>query len=84
VTGARELGRERQSDVPQSDDSDSHRCESRWVDRVNRPPSRLLKLNFSSMRNLIGRALTPAVVGVACARHLAWYVSYQMSGEARS
>jgi hypothetical protein len=43
-----------------------------------------LKLNFSSMRNLIGRALAPAAIGVACARHFAWYVSYQMSGEARN
>ena len=35
------------------------------------------------MTQLIGRALGPAALGVACARHLAWYVSYQMSGEAR-
>ena len=84
VTDPRELHRERQSDVSETDDSDSHRMQSRWADRSDRPPPRPLKVNFSSMRHLIGRALIPAVVGVACARHLAWYVSYQMSGEARS
>jgi len=36
------------------------------------------------MRRLIGQALAPAVIGVNCARHIAWYVSYQMSGEART
>lgn len=29
------------------------------------------------------RFLVPAVLGLSAARHLAWYVSYQVSGEAR-
>jgi hypothetical protein len=32
------------------------------------------------MRRLLGPALTPAMIGVNVARHVAWYVSYQMSG----
>ncbi len=36
------------------------------------------------MNRLIGQALKPAVIGVSWARHIAWYVSYQMSGEART
>jgi len=36
------------------------------------------------MRRLLGHCLVPAVAGVAAARHLAWYVSYQMSGDARN
>ena len=30
------------------------------------------------------RLLTPLTVGLGAARHLAWYVSYQMTGETRS
>ena len=30
------------------------------------------------------RLLTPFSVGIDAARHIAWYVSYQMSGETRS
>jgi hypothetical protein len=30
------------------------------------------------------RLLAPLSIGVTAARHLAWYVSYQMSGETRS
>ena len=30
------------------------------------------------------RILAPAAFGVAAARHLAWYVSYHVSGEPRS
>ena len=29
------------------------------------------------------RLLAPVTLGVSAARHLAWYVSYQVSGEAR-
>jgi hypothetical protein len=29
------------------------------------------------------RLLTPVVIGVSAARHLAWYVNYQLTGEAR-
>jgi hypothetical protein len=29
------------------------------------------------------RILSPAALGLTAARHLAWYVSYQVSGEAR-
>jgi len=29
------------------------------------------------------RLLVPAVVGVSLARHLAWYLSYQVSGDSR-
>jgi hypothetical protein len=29
------------------------------------------------------RFLTPAALGLNAARHLAWYLSYQVSGEAR-
>jgi len=36
------------------------------------------------MRRLLGHCLIPAFVGVNAARHLAWYVSYQMSGETRN
>jgi len=32
---------------------------------------------------VLGHCLTPAVIGIGAVRHLAWYVSYQMSGEAR-
>jgi len=39
---------------------------------------------LSLMRRLLGHCLVPAVAGVAAARHLAWYVSYQMSGDARN
>ena len=46
------------------------------------PPS-ALRLDSAAMLKLIGRALAPAAIGVSCARHVAWYVSYQMSGEAR-
>ena len=35
------------------------------------------------MRRFFGHCLMPAAATVAAARHLAWYVSYQMSGEAR-
>jgi hypothetical protein len=30
------------------------------------------------------RFLVPVTLGVSAARHLAWYVSYQLSGEART
>jgi hypothetical protein len=30
------------------------------------------------------RLLVPMVLGVSAARHLAWYVSYQVTGEART
>jgi hypothetical protein len=30
------------------------------------------------------RLLVPVTLGVSAARHLAWYVSYQLSGEART
>lgn len=35
------------------------------------------------MGRVLGHCLTPAVIGLGAVRHLAWYVSYQMSGEAR-
>ena len=30
------------------------------------------------------RLLVPVAIGVSAARHLAWYVSYQVTGEPRS
>jgi hypothetical protein len=30
------------------------------------------------------RLLVPMTLGVSAARHLAWYVSYQVTGEART
>jgi hypothetical protein len=33
---------------------------------------------------MMKRLLVPVVLGVSAARHLAWYVSYQVTGEARS
>ena len=30
------------------------------------------------------RLLVPALVGVSVARHVAWYVSYQVSGTSRA
>jgi hypothetical protein len=32
------------------------------------------------MKRFLTPALTPALMGINAARHLAWYVSYQMSG----
>jgi hypothetical protein len=32
---------------------------------------------------MMKRLLTPWTIGVSAARHLAWYVSYQVSGETR-
>jgi hypothetical protein len=32
------------------------------------------------MKRLLGPALTPAMMGINAARHLAWYIRYQMSG----
>jgi hypothetical protein len=32
------------------------------------------------MKRLLTPALTPAMMGVNAARHFAWYISYQMSG----
>jgi len=32
----------------------------------------------------MGRILVPWSVGVSAARHLRWFVSYQISGQARS
>jgi hypothetical protein len=34
--------------------------------------------------NIMKRLLVPVSLGLNAARHLAWYVSYQISGEARS
>jgi hypothetical protein len=39
-----------------------------------------VKVNFPSMKRLLGPALTPAMVGVNVARHVAWYINYQMTG----
>ena len=33
---------------------------------------------------LVKRILVPAVLGVSAARHLAWYLSYQVSGSSRA
>jgi len=30
------------------------------------------------------RLLQPAVIGLTAARHLAWYLSYQVSGQSRA
>jgi hypothetical protein len=35
------------------------------------------------MARQMKRLLVPVSLGVSAARHLAWYVSYQVSGEAR-
>ena len=43
---------------------------------TDRPP---LPLAFESMKLII----RPWIMGVSAARHLAWYVNYQMTGEAR-
>lgn len=51
-----------------------------WRTCRRRPPP---KVNFSSMGRVLGHCLTPAVIGIGAVRHLAWYVSYQMSGDAR-
>jgi len=34
--------------------------------------------------NVMKRLLVPWALGVSAARHLAWYVSYQVTGEPRS
>jgi hypothetical protein len=33
--------------------------------------------------DVMRRILSPLTVGVSAARHLAWYLNYQMTGEAR-
>ncbi|GIK76363.1 MAG: hypothetical protein BroJett022_00530 [Actinomycetes bacterium] len=35
------------------------------------------------MGRVLGHFLTPAAIGLGAVRHIAWYVSYQMSGETR-
>jgi hypothetical protein len=47
--------------------------DTRTVRRVGQIGSELMK-----------RFLVPWAVGVGVARHLAWYISYQISGETRS
>jgi hypothetical protein len=34
--------------------------------------------------SLVKRILAPLTLGLGAARHLAWYVSYQVTGEPRS
>ena len=40
---------------------------------------RIRRVDWGAMKRL----LVPATIGVNAARHLAWYVSYQVSGSAR-
>lgn len=52
-----------------------------WADP---PPTAAAAGKLSlKMGRVLGHCLTPAVIGLGAVRHLAWYVSYQMSGEAR-
>lgn len=45
------------------------------------PPGSVREGKLSlKMKRLLAPALTPAMVGVNVARHVAWYISYQMTG----